>query len=125
MENGTLFSEMRLNGKPLKDCDMAIECNGNNYRLYVDRAQERNTFYSLAVEFVSCVSDGDIWECPELRVEPIFNSTAYFDGVRHLEFNREAGDMAGYIYCPNIQGVVDLFSKLREIELEVCRECDK
>jgi hypothetical protein len=35
------------------------------------------------------------------------------------------GNMAGYIYYPNVQGVIDLFTKLREIELELRRDCDK
>ena len=120
-DQGHLFADLRLNGKPLNECELALECNQNNYRLYVDR--EDCCFYSLAVEFVSCAgsSSSNIWQCPELRVEPLFNTTAYHDGVRHLEFNREAGDMAGYIYYPDIQGIIDLFTKLREIEIEVCK----
>jgi len=117
MDQGTLFSEMKLRGKPLKDCEIAIECNGNNYRLYVERGD--NKFYAMAVEFVSC-SDSDIWNCELLRVEQLFEVTAYFDGVRHLEFNRYAGNMAGYIYYPDMDGLILLLQKVRELEAELC-----
>jgi len=125
MHDDTLFSEIRLNGKPLGNCEMALECNNRHYRLYVDREPKTNSFHSIALEWSGCASDGDIWDCEDTTATPLFNSTAYFDGVRHLEFNREAGDMAGYIYYPNIAGLTDLFAKLREIELETCRDCDK
>ncbi len=125
MENGVLFSELRIYGKPLRDCEMVLECNNRHYRLYVVKDVEEEVFYSLAVEFLSCESVHDIWDCPELRVEPLFNTTAYFDGVRHLEFNRESEDMAGYIYYPDMQGLIDMFEKLREIEVEVCQYLDE
>lgn len=124
MDTGTLFSELKLNDKPLCDCEMVLECNQTNYRLYIDKYPDEHVFYALAVEFVSCVSD-DKWNCPQLAVEPLFNVTAYSDGVRHLEFNREAGDMAGYIYYPNMQGLIEMFAKVREIELEICRDCEQ
>lgn len=124
MEDGTLFSEIKLNKKPLNECELVLECNETNYRLYVDRDVSKHLFYALAVEFHSCVGE-DTWNCPQLTVDPLFNVTAYFDGVRHLEFNREAGDMAGYIYYPNIQGLVEMLQKVREVELECCRDCDK
>ena len=126
MNDGIPFSKINLNGKPLTECEMALECNHGDYRLYIDRIKDGKGFYSIAVEFVSCDADAaDIWLSNDLRVEPLFNSTAYYDGVRHLEFNREAGDMAGYIYYPNVQGLIDMLTKLREIEVEICTECDK
>ena len=126
MSDERLFSELTLNGKPLSKCELALECNETYYRLYVDKEPKENIFYSLAVEFVNCSADfEDGWACPDLTVSPLFNTTAYFDGVRHLEFNRESKDMAGYIYYPNMQGLLALFSKVREIELEICRDCDE
>lgn len=119
MDNGTLFSDIRLNNKPLSECELALECNGRDYRLYIYR--EEYFFKGIAISFHSCESDGDIWDCPALEVDPLFNFIAYHDGVRHLEFNRES-DMAGYIYYPNMQGIVELFSKVRELELEICRD---
>lgn len=124
MIDGTPFKDIRLNGKPLETCEMVLECNKTNYRLYVDRENE-NRFYAIALEFNSCSAGGDVWSCENLRVDPLFNVTAYFDGVRHLEFNREVGDMAGYIYYPNIEGLAKMLAKVREIELEVCRDCDE
>jgi hypothetical protein len=119
------FSSARLNKKPLTECELALECNRGNYRLYVDIDQERSTFHALAIAFHGCTSDGNVWDCPNLTIQPLFNLTAYFDGVRHLEFNRDAGDMAGYIYCPDMQGIIDMMTKVREIELDVCRDCNR
>jgi len=96
-----------------------------SYRLYVDTNKELNSFNAMAIEFVSCSTTSPaIWDCPELRVDQLFRVTAYHDGVRHLEFNRES-DMPGYIYYPNMQDLISLFEKIREIELNICRDCDQ
>ena len=121
--DGELFSELRLSGKRLQDCEMALECKGN-YRLYVDRFN--GGFYAVAVEFHSCVGGNEnIWDSDDLKVCQLFNVTAYFDGVRHLEFNREDKELAGYIYYPNMDGLISMLQKVREIEIEMCRDCDK
>lgn len=112
------FRELKLNNKPIYECEMVIEVG--DYRLYIDRVV--NGFYAMAVEFSQCEEE-DVWNCPRLLVGQLFNVTALFDGVRHLEFDRD-GDMAGYIYYPNISNLVVLFQKVREIELVLCRDCD-
>jgi hypothetical protein len=129
MDDGKAFEEIRLNGKPLSACELALDYPHSGYRLYVDRYEDVTGFEAIAVEFVSCRDDNlkaskDFWDCPCVMANPLFNLIAYFDGVRHLEFNREAGDMAGYIYYPNMEGIIALMRRVREIEKEVCRECD-
>lgn len=114
------INDIALNNKPILECELALECNGGNYRLYVDRFE--NGFYAKAVEFDTSI-DGS-WNCSEIEATELLNLAAYHDGVRHLEFNREAGDMAGYIYFPNIEGIILIFKKIREIEIEMCRDCD-
>lgn len=110
------------NGKLLKECEVAAQTN--TYRLYVDRFE--NGFYAMAVEWVSSNAGfDDKWSCPGCEVDQLFNVTAYSDGVRHLEFNREAGDMAGYIYYPEMKGLIEMFSKVRELELDLYPHCDK
>ena len=118
--DGTPFSEMELRDKPLKDCELVFD--GKEYRMWINRRE--NGFDAMAVRFISCTSDGNFWDCPNLEVEQLFKVTAYFDGVRHLEFNCDAGDMAGYIYYPNMPELIKLFQKLREIEVAECREVD-
>ena len=119
--NGILFRDITLNKKPLNQCELIYECDAKNYRLYVDKDLQHNSFYALALEFVCCSAESEsVWDCPELEVSPLFNAIAYFDGVRHLEFNREAENLAGYIYYPNMQALIDMFQKVREIELEIC-----
>ena len=113
--------------KPIKECELALECNKGNYRLYVDKRTDENHFYAYAVEFSSCNGGFENpWEDDDgLEVTPLFNVTAYYDGVRHLEFDREDEECPGYIYYPDMKGFVELISKVREIELEVCRDCEK
>jgi hypothetical protein len=127
MSNEVLFTGLTVgfDKKPIYDCEVALTCNSGNYRLYVDKRPDDNHFYAHAVEFTSCDSGVDnIWECENLKVNSLFNITAYFDGVRHLEFNRSDEEMAGYIYYPNMDGLIKMMQKVREIELEICRDCD-
>ena len=121
MSREVLFSEILLNKKPLSECELALECNRGNYRLYIDIEPEYKHFFAYAVQFASCSGDTEsIWDCPILEVTPLFNVTAYFDGVRHLEFDRDDKDMPGYIYYPHMQCLIELMQKVREIELKVC-----
>lgn len=121
MSREILFSELLLNKKPLKECDLALECNQGNYRLYVVKEPENKCFFAYAVAFARCSGDTEsVWDCPVLEVTPLFNVTAYFDGVRHLEFDREDKDMPGYIYYPDMEYIIKLMQKIREIELSIC-----
>ena len=126
MSDSVLFKDTLLgfNKKPVKECEVAIECNSGKYRLYVDKDVKRNNFQCVALEFVSCTSNSNMWECEDLMVNPLFNLTAYFDGVRHLEFNRESKDLCGYMNYPNIDGIIHLMQKVREIEKEICYDCE-
>jgi len=127
MSREILFKDILVgfHKKPIKECEVAFECNSGNYRLYVDKRPEDNHFYAYAVEFASCSFNAELaWDCPNLKVTPLFNVTAYHDGVRHLEFDREDEDSPGYIYYPNMKGFMELIGKVREIEVEVCRDCD-
>ena len=86
----------------------------------------KNAFWSQCIAQGECYSDDPCdGFCDECLVNRVFNSTAYFDGVRHLEFNREGLDMAGYVYYPNMENLIAAMQKLREIELEVCRDCER
>ena len=124
MDKDILLKDVLLNVTPVKDCDMVLECNHGLYRLYIYKETDPTCFYAVALEWNGCESDGDIWACEQTTVTPLFNCVAYFDGVRHLEFNRESENLAGYIYYPNIEGICELFAKLREVEKEYCPNCD-
>lgn len=117
------FNRVKLNGKPLAECELALECNSRIYRLYVDRNE--TGFDAMAIQFISCEgADGDFWLDETLEVEQLFQVSAMFDGVRHLEFNRES-DMPGYIYYPSMEGIILMMQKVREIERQCCRDCYK
>ena len=125
MNNGFIFDDLKLDGKPLSECEMVLECNSGMYRLYLTRLTGCGGFLAMAVEFNSCDAGCvNHWEATALEVNELFTVTAYFDGVRHLEFNRNEPDMEGYLYYTNMDGLIELLSKVREIEKELCRECD-
>jgi hypothetical protein len=125
VNNGFIFSDLKLDGKPLTECEMVLECDDAMYRLYLTRFTDCGGFSAMAVEFCSCNADhDDHWAVSDLRVNELFTVTAYHDGIRHLEFNRNEKDMEGYLYYTNMDGLIELLSKVREIEKELCRDCD-
>ena len=123
-----LFNEIKLRGKPLTECELVYKGKYDSTRLYV--VKEKSSFWAHAVEFHSCgVAEGedavvDYWEDDELVVNTLFEVTAYFDGVRHLEFNRNGGDMDGYLYYPPMADLIAMLQKVREIELEICWDAE-
>lgn len=128
MEDGLLFADLKLNEIPLKACEVAYKGKYDNTRLYVVKEPERQCFYAHAVEFHSCpATEGDAshWDNEGLEVDTLFTVTAYHDGVRHLEFNRNGDDMDGYIYYPPMADLIAMLQKVREIELEICRAADR
>ena len=124
-----LFSELKINGNNrVRDSELVCSSNNDQYRLYLCRDGFESGFKCLALEWVSCGGDFDgsnLWGARDCMVRQLFEVTAYFDGVRHLEFNREAEGMAGYIYYPSTKGIIELFEKVRELELKYCWDCEK
>lgn len=51
----------------------------------------------------------------------IASGVAYFDGVRHLwmSYNKDEG-ANGYLYYPDIKGLIAIMQKLKELELKYC-----
>ena len=126
-EEDKLFKDIILRDRLIGDCDLEYKSEDGNYRLYV--AREDSSFWAHAVGFVSCEMIGDSgvldWrQDGSLVVSTIFEVTAYFDGVRHLEWNRNGGDMDGYIYCPEMAEIIAMLQKVRDIEVKVCTSCD-
>ncbi|EGQ7810310.1 hypothetical protein I6Y99_004351 [Vibrio parahaemolyticus] len=119
-----LFIDIRLNDKPLKDCELVFQDKHNSYRLYVDKDSSRNEFQAYAVEFAYCTGHdiNDPFNDPTCVVMGLFHLEASFDGARYLHFNREAGDMSGYMYYPNLQVLSDMFRILAKIEAEICKD---
>lgn len=128
MEESKRFKDIILDGKPIFDCEMVYTGKYGNSRLYVSKDAQANSFCAHAVSFVSVPAEEgqmDVWEHSELEVDTLFTVTAYFDGVRHLEFNRNGTDMDGYLYYPPMADLIKMLKKVREIELEICRDADK
>ena len=125
MEDGFIFKDLKLGNKPLIECEMILECNSGMYRLYLTRNTNFEGFYAMALEFNSGSADSENhWESEDLVVNELFTVTANFDGIRHLEFNRNEPEMEGYLYYTNMDGFIELLSKVRELEKEHCSSCD-
>ena len=54
-------------------------------------------------------------------MEILFKASFRVDGVRHLWFE-ESED--GYMYCPDMVSMIELFQKVREIEVKCCPRAD-
>ena len=123
MNSGVLFKDLTIKGNPIRECEIALECNNKNYRLYVAKYPEYQSFEAIAFEFVSS-STKSFWDCENLAVNELMRVTAYHDGVRHLWVGSDEDDMGGYIYCPDMAALSEILTKIREIELEICTNCD-
>ena len=115
-----LFKDISLDGKLLSEYTAMLECDGGNARLYI--SERENGFMAHAVEFVCCTPIDNLnhWENESLEVITIFEVTAYSDGVRHIEFNRNDGDMDGYLYYPDMDNLILMLQKIKELENELC-----
>jgi hypothetical protein len=117
------FCDIRMQGKSLYHCNLVYQGKCTNTRMYVSKGD--NCFSAHAVRFVSSPTNcEDHWESKSLVVQTLFTATAFFDGVRHLEFNRNGCDMDGYLYYPPMGDLLEMLQKVREIELEVCRDAE-
>lgn len=110
----TSLSQVMLSDKPLSECEVAL--TAGSYRLYLLRSEK--SFFAIALECVAWTDEQFARDDDDVR--ELFTVTAYFDGVRHLEFNRWAGEMAGYMYCPDMGDLCNLFEKVRSLEDEIC-----
>ena len=124
MSEDKIFSRIMLNNKLLSECEPVYKGKHDNSRLYV--LKKDNEFFAHAVDYKSCPASNekDHWKNNSLIVNTIFEVVAYHDGVRHLEWNRNGGEMDGYIYYPIMTDIISMLQKVREIELEVCSNID-
>ena len=116
--------EVKLGNRPILNCTLEYETKDKSYRLYSAKAV--NGFCAVGLDFVSCESSArDMWTDATTEVRILFVAAAYFDGVRHLEINTASKNFAGYIYYPKMQNLIELFQKVRELELEICPHATK
>jgi len=117
---GILLDRIILGSKPLSECSLYAEYPEAGYRLYFlpneGPKNSKNGFHALAIKFIS---DTVVTEEPYVEgemVEVLFIVNAHWDGVRH--FNIE------YINSPNLPGMIELLSKVHELQLKYCSDYD-
>lgn len=60
-------------------------------------------------------SEDGYWEATESKVSKMWEADVVdFDGVRHLEFNRNGLDTDGYLYYPDMEDLVESLTFLRD-----------
>ena len=57
----------------------------------------------------------------ELEVEELITCHAYSDEVRHLFFNTDERNNAGYMYCQPISELIEIFQFIKELQDKYCR----
>lgn len=123
IEGAIRFQDMRLDMLPLSECDVTFESEDKNTRLYTHKNDA--AFSALAVIYVSTEPESeDHWTDKNLEVEKVFEAHAHFDGVRHLEFNRNGTDMDGYLNYPDIPALIAMLQEVRRMELDLCPEAE-
>ena len=108
-----LMEEVKCHKTPVCEMTPYYEPENESVRLYVIKDKENQSFWCSALQWVRGSESGDAWG-PDSIVEVWFESTSYFDGVRHLHLN--------YINYPNMPYLLKMLSIVREIEKEVCME---
>lgn len=127
-----LFHDMTIGDQKIADCKIAYKSkNGGRVRMYIVDDFPLS-FEAKAVEFsrYDCIdgfNNKNVWEKDGARffVKPLFNATAYYDGVRHLEFNTDGGCDAGYIYCPEMDDIVNMLSIVRDLGVKLTNGWEK
>ena len=119
MQDEILFRELKIQGKPISECELIYKDNYDNLRLYVLKDLEAKNFWAKLVEFSSCkyCSENDVWFQDDLIVEEVIDVTAYWDGIRHVFIN----DMN----YPDVLKISEVFKVLSEIEDQVCQETSR
>lgn len=125
---GIKIERIKIDDVPILECELVYKDSQDNVRMYIKRLGPGHGFKATALEFVSCIyGQGSHWERPDLTVEIIVEVIAYFDGLRHLHFGGngpESDDFNGYLYYPSSKSLVEVMTKLRELEQECCSMVD-
>ena len=115
MAEDVLFRDLKVNDKPIYECEIAYQDDYDNLRLYVDIDRKTNSFWAKLVSFNSCTSICiDVWEDHTLTVDVVLDVVAYWDGIRHLT--------PSYTNYPDVKKLADVYSVLAFIEDGTCTE---
>lgn len=86
MFQGTLCSDLRLNGKPL-ELDNSVLLNPvkvghDNLRVFYN--VDSGSVYFLLLDYVSCPATDDVWTSPHLMVDAVMCGVMDKKGIREL-----------------------------------------
>lgn len=107
---GELFKHMSLRGgatgeiKPLTELTPFYD--SGDHRLYVNH-DGCSVVHAVAVE-VESYKSMEPWTCDKLMVNKLFFAVVYFDGVRHLRFDKS-------IYCPDMTELLEMLKHVNNL----------
>lgn len=114
IEKNAIISDIFLGGKPLRKVEVAFESNNGVYRLYIDRNKEEEIFDFVAIRQTTAFDD---WNNDKVQGDILFYGRGIFDGVRHLI-------LSDYMDHVSMDALAKMFTKVREIEVEICSLAD-
>ena len=118
-----LFHKITLRGKPLSECKLVYQGKNNHTRMYMAKHfnyfNDIIGFFAYAVNWVGGVVVDDDWDHHGIKVETVFQVSAYSYGIYNLEFNATFGG-----FDINIPELIEMLQKVRELELEFCRDAE-
>lgn len=113
------FNTIEIVDSFVKDWEVLYESSDHNKRLYVKSRNKGEGFEAVAVEFASGSGDykDSWWDDTKLAVVIIFEATAYYDGIRHIEWYPLD---EGYTNYPGVGDIAEMLQILSNKEKQEC-----
>ncbi|MEM1189952.1 MAG: hypothetical protein AAGI72_15575 [Pseudomonadota bacterium] len=122
---GTAVKDLTLADEPLANLEPDFATKHMHRLLFVCTQDDEpgSGFHALAVDLVSRPEDVDHdqwWRAPEARAERVFEAYARFDGVSDMYW----GDQyeGGYLDSPDLASLLQVLSRVHELEKKHCRD---
>lgn len=109
-----MINKEEYSGAEIKGLTLIWESSTSDCRVYLLPSAEDNGWYKLYCFECTGYLYGcrDVrWEHGDTTLSKLFEcDVVSFDGVRHLEFNRNGTEMDGYLYYPSMGALVEALS---------------
>jgi len=121
MEEHLIITEIYHNDKAITESFEYIEID-KMVRMYYLPKTDGHGFEFYCIEVIGYTNE-NCWKDDETECYIVMRGSAYFDGVRHLYVSRDKEeDYNGYLYCPNINELINILEILKELETKYCSQ---
>ena len=94
---------------------------GDNILYWQPREDADNGFEFIFLEWTSAEGP-DYDDINNQYFETAFQGYAFFDGIRHIRFFPNSDCGSGYSYYPRISQLIIVLERLKELEIQFCRD---